>query len=969
MKKDICFILLFLFVTASSAFAQLIGFESSEVPEAFKTSGKGEAKISSLFYKEGKSSLEWDFQSGSTLNVQIPPLSLKGKTERQYGITLWIYNEKPQQDSIRFEFLNKAGEVSYWFAYHLQAAGWRACWISFEYMQGDKKDKDIVAYRLVAPQRKGRIFLDRLIFPEKKMNLRTTPDQQLPTNNGLANRDLWHWCLVWKWEQLSYDTPLASKLTARQAKDLKTIEQRLTDFLEVKKAPKKQVDAAYETFKRADIRPSAAGTGFTGTPIVAPDEQNKKIGEMSWNDIETMLSGFAYDVYCNRNETSKKNYFTVFDYAIDQGFAFGSGMGTNHHYGYQIRKIYTTAWLMRDEIYKHPHRDAYLSTLRFWSALQETRQPCPLERDEMLDTWHTLLMARFISAMMFTDAREQAQALEGLSRWVSSSLHYSPGTIGGIKIDGTTFHHGGFYPAYTTGVLAVIGQFIAFTNNTDFELTEEARQHIKSAFIAMRNYCNLYEWGIGISGRHPFGGSMKADDVAAFAYLALSGDLSGEGNTFDHHLAADYLRLCEKDTPEARYFKTQGITPASAPQGFFVYNYGAAGIFRRSDWMVTLKGYTTDVWGSEIYRKDNRYGRYQSYGSVQIMGYPSRLASGYDENGWDWNRLPGTTTIHLPFELLDSPLPGTTMAHSKENFSGSSSLEGKNGMFVTKLMERELKNFTPDFVARKSVFCFENRMICLGTGIHNSNNEYPTETTLFQSTFQKGKSTILINGEEEKEIGFKKKLSGTTEKLLSIRDGYNNHYFVKDGNVQIQIKEQESRHEKTRAVTQGTFASAWIEHGKAPKNGTYEYLVWIQPTDLELKEHEALQTYEVLQRNDSAHIVHDRLTNITAYAVFETYRSQRDSLLSLIPAETMVMYRRDKANIIMSVCDPNLNIEEKAYTTKNPSRVLKKRLELKGKWKISIPNEKVILTADGENTILTVHCQHGQPVEFSLQQN
>ena len=30
MKKDICFILLFLFVTASSAFAQLIGFESSE---------------------------------------------------------------------------------------------------------------------------------------------------------------------------------------------------------------------------------------------------------------------------------------------------------------------------------------------------------------------------------------------------------------------------------------------------------------------------------------------------------------------------------------------------------------------------------------------------------------------------------------------------------------------------------------------------------------------------------------------------------------------------------------------------------------------------------------------------------------------------------------------------------------------------------------------------------------------------
>ncbi|EJW89525.1 chondroitinase, partial [gut metagenome] len=85
---------------------------------------------------------------------------------------------------------------------------------------------------------------------------------------------------------------------------------------------------------------------------------------------------------------------------------------------------------------------------------------------------------------------------------------------------------------------------------------------------------------------------------------------------------------CKEDTPEAHYFREQGIQPAPAPEGFFVYNYGSTGIFRRKNWMVTLKGYTTDVWGSEIYVKDNRYGRYQSYGSVQIMGQPSRKASG-----------------------------------------------------------------------------------------------------------------------------------------------------------------------------------------------------------------------------------------------------------------------------------------------------------------------------------------------------
>lgn len=950
--KNSCFIVLFLLGIIPSAFAQLIGFEE-EVPEAFTVSGKGEVKISSLFYKEGESSLEWDFQPGSTLDVQIAPLSLNTRNEKQFGITLWIYNEKPQQDSIRFEFLNKEGEVSYWFSYRLQAAGWRACWISFEYMQGDKKDKKIVAYRLVAPQRKGRIFLDRLIFPEKKMNLRTTPDQQLPTNNGLSNRDLWHWCLVWKWEQQSYDIPLPSKLTSEQKKELKTIEQRLTDFLEVKKAPQGPINAAYKTFEKAAISPSIAGTGFIGTPIVAPDEQDKKKGEMSWNDIETMLSGFAYDAYYNQNETSKKNYFTVFDYAIDQGFAYGSGMGTNHHYGYQVRKIYTTAWLMRDAIYKHPHRDAYLSTLRFWAALQETRQPCSPTRDELLDSWHTLLMAKFISAMMFPDAREQAQALSGLSRWLSSSLRYTPGTIGGIKVDGTTFHHGGFYPGYTTGVLATVGEYIAFTNGTSFELTEDARKHMKSAFIAMRNYCNFYEWGIGISGRHPFGGKMGSDDIEAFANIALSGDLSGQGNTFDRGLAADYLRLIRNsDTPNARFFKKEGIQPAQAPQGFFVYNYGSAGIFRRADWMVTLKGYTTDVWGSEIYTKDNRYGRYQSYGSVQIMGKGnpvSRAGSGFVQEGWDWNRLPGTTTIHLPFNLLDSPLKGTTMARSKENFSGSSSLDGKNGMFAMKLAERDYENFTPDFVARKSVFCFDNRMVCLGTGIANSNADYPTETTLFQTKY---------NGKGPK-VG---------EDNYWLHDGYDNYYHVVDGTVRAQVAEQESRHEKTREITKGKFSSAWIEHGKAPKEGTYEYMVLIQPSASDLDELRKTPAYEVLQRDQTAHVVYDKKTGITAYAAFEAYQPAADKVVVAIPAETMVMYAKESdKGIRLSVCDPNLNIEEKTYTTKEPSRPITKEIRLKGHWRLTSPMENVRLEQQGDQTVLTVTCQHGQPVEMLME--
>ena len=951
---QLLFILTYL---SSSAFAQFVSFEE-EIPCNFKSSDKQELALSSSYYKEGSKSLEWKFSPNSILDI---PSESVFTLEGDNGITLWIYNEKPQQDSLRFEFYSPNGHVSHHFGFRLYAAGWRACWISFKHMQGDKQDKKIAGYRIIAPNRTGRVFIDRLTFPVKKINDRTTPDLQMPTNNSLTYRDLWHWCRVWQWEQYQYDLPLSESLTTDEKQELATVEARLTAILDTPKAPKKGISKAYSTFKAANIRPSS--NGFTGAPVVAPDELNRRKGELSWNDLEDMLSVFAYDAYYNHSAQSAKNYFLVWDYAINQGFAFGSGMGTNHHYGYQVRKIYTTAWLMRDAIWKAPNRDNILSALIFWSALQETRIPFQYGRDELLDSWHTLLMAKTVSALLFVDERERARALAGLSRWLSGSLQYSPGTIGGIKVDGTTFHHGGFYPAYTTGVLAMVGQFIALTSHTRYVPTMEARQVLKSAFISLRNYCNIYEWGIGISGRHPFGGSMKENDVAAFAYLALAGDLSGESNTFDHHLAADYMRLCNNDTPEAIYFRKEGITPAKAPQGFFVYNYGSAGIFRRNDWMVTLKGYTTDVWGSEIYRKDNRYGRYQSYGSVQIMGYPSRKASGFDENGWDWNRLPGTTTIHLPFDLLDSPLPGTTMAHSKENFSGSSSLEGKNGMFAMKLMERNLKNFTPDFVARKSVFCFNNRMICLGTGISNSNASFPTETTLFQSTFQKGKSDIYVDG-KLKNVPFHQELNDG--KRHCIQDGYNNYYLVNGDNVQIQIARQDSHHEKTRAKTQGTFASAYINHGAAPQNAGYEYMVLIQPSPKELDAARRKAPYQILHKDSIAHVVIDKQTGITAYAAFETYLPQKDELFLSIPAETMVMQKQSGSNLLLSVCDPNLNISEKAFTTKEPSRPIEKKLILKGQWKCKTLQEDVTVEVGQTETVLTVTCRHGQPIEFIL---
>lgn len=74
--------------------------------------------------------------------------------ELLYGFTM----KSLSKNTLRFEFYSPTGHVSYHFGFRLYSAGWRACWISFKYMQGDKKEKEIAGYRIVAPNRTGRIF-------------------------------------------------------------------------------------------------------------------------------------------------------------------------------------------------------------------------------------------------------------------------------------------------------------------------------------------------------------------------------------------------------------------------------------------------------------------------------------------------------------------------------------------------------------------------------------------------------------------------------------------------------------------------------------------------------------------------------------------------------------------------------------------------------------------------------------------
>ena len=84
---------------------------------------------------------------------------------------------------------------------------------------------------------------------------------------------------------------------------------------------------------------------------------------------------------------------------------------------------------------------------------------------------------------------------------------------------------------------------------------------------------------------------------------------------------------------------------------------------------------------------------------------------------------------------------------------------------------------------------------------------------------------------------------------LALSDTKGNFYVVKNAAaVNITKKEQTSPNDKTRAPQTGNFATAWIDHGRAPKQAAYEYAVYIQPTNKEITRLIKKDGYEVLRR-------------------------------------------------------------------------------------------------------------------------
>jgi chondroitin-sulfate-ABC endolyase/exolyase len=680
----------------------------------------------------------------------------------------------------------------------------------------------------------------------------------------------------------------------------------------------------------------------------------------------------------------KAMFMQLYLHAEEQGIAAGSGLGTIHHSGYSFRNYYPALYLMKEVLTENGKLKDAMQSMQWYAATGEV-----LLKPEMpgmdMDAFNTTALGRLASILMMNDSPEKMVYLHSFVRWLDNGLLPSPGLMGAFKIDGAVMHHCNNYPAYGIGGIGGASLLTWLFSGTDFHVSENGHANLKKAMQTMRFYCNTEEWAVSISGRHPKGTEKLIP--LYYAYMALSGTPDGQ-QRIDEEMARTYLRLTDYDDQPSKYRKyllEEGFTPEVTPQGNLTVNYGCLTVHRRAQWMATAHGFSRYLWAAEHYIGANYYGRYLSHGSLFIQtGSPESLITnatgGYQQQGWDWNSIPGTTATHLPLDLLKANILNVDtcsgyeeMLHSDEAFAGGISQEQKNGVFAMKLHEHD--KYNGSLRAKKSIFFFDDKIVCLGSDIENKSAEYPTRTTLYQNVLNNLTDSLI-----------------STEDFLmdNVHTGY---YIPKGQSIRLSKKRQHSRDQALDTPTEGLFATAWIEHGNAPSGAGYEYAVFPETTPEKMQSvvrqmsNKETALYEVIRKDEGAHIVKDKATRTMAYVLFEPNQWIEEGIVEKVDTACLVMLKATPSGYLLTVADPDLRLYEGASddvydeTGKRIERSIYSRswitnestpsviqITLRGKWNIRETAYCHIVQSDNKQTILSFNCQDGLSREIMLLQ-
>jgi chondroitin-sulfate-ABC endolyase/exolyase len=927
--------------------------------EGWRADG-GKISVSATHWKLGKRSLRWDFTPGGTLRRPTDKALTDALAARAGGVKIWLYCEKPVPGQLRIR-------VGAWsFPVNLGFTGWRTAWVQF--VEDAKPAPAVDGMLLEAPAGAGTIFIDA--FELGSVPWMRQGDAQTPyTNPKRANGK--YWTTIHEQSAIVPPAP-ARAVTSADAAAFRAIEGRYEKWMfDRMDDPRKPVQARRASIDSYIARGHAAfeklglvrqGAVVTGQGLFCASDTHRP--QLASEVLQYVAMPLAYDARLNDSEKARRRFLDLTDYVHDQGWAAGSLMGSSYGDTLRISGYVHAVYILRDYLKAQGRLERELATLHYQISMAAT-YPVPERPGANADELRTVLLYRLLYILMLEDSPGKLRDMECLVRWANAALSVAHGYGDTIKPDGTVFHHATAYAnAYGNNAMLMSSLTYWLLDDTRFALSAEAGANLKRALLNLRFMAGKYHVPMGVSGRWPFSAAAMVPTSPALAYLADALD--------DEDLGRAFVRLWNPSLPEyQRAFQgcaprifwdnspgalpwlldaAQRYEPEPEPQGHRAYPYAAMSFHRRRGWVASVRGWSQYVWNYEGNATQNRYGRYSSYGMVQIFarGEPVHPAhSGYRENGWDWLRPPGATVVRVPLtDLATSTVKARQ--YTRDPFVGGVALGQRHGVWAMRFAD---PHYETSFRFRKSVFFVDETLVCLGSGISNDDRAHASETILYQTALPTESEPL-----PRQQTPRKKWL------MDPVSNGY---YFPEKQAVKVVAATQESMHNSGRKKTKGDFETAWIDHGAAPRQAGYAYAIRPDTTTAAMAAYAAAPDFEILRRDDSAHIVRFPESQVTGYVLFDKTNALSGQALRGADTPCIVMTRLDGDRLHLAVSDPDLRLAPKLtpQSRHQPGRAARLRLYLNGSWQVLFapPGTRAV---DARTLELT--CRDGATYEVAL---
>lgn len=933
------------------------------------TANNGGLSISGNHYKMGSQSLRWEWNAGDVITIDSPGINAADVTNfYKHTCDFWVWNGAAQPGSkLRVEFMN-GSTAQYWFDFYLDYTGWRQAVRSYLYDMGKKTSPSstFTSVRIIAPATgSGSFHLDAIRWVGDRFT--RNRDAQNPDIAGYYSSTGYSDFFA-AIPDLPADPPTAAELT-----ELATARSRWLTAI------KGGVPSASSV--------TSAGNSFAAMNIV--DDATNGIRGQVVGESPTSIDGWVLTLardYAHGTATataSRDKMLLLARHLLDQGHATNSNSVPGAWYdNMNLSNALALMGPAYDPATKAKMWDFFRWNYRlgrYWSTDWERNTD-----DIYCGITQTLGAILFLTP----DDTEAVRQLKGLKRHLERFVVPSEGSEDGVKPDGLSFHHRSHYNGYMYAWNPLVDS-LYYLRGTGYQVNLATYQSLRTAMLTMMRMSadgtstgtDVGYYGHSLVGRNAFAMNLNMNRDT----LRRLGEWGGmiEGQSADVMVARAYNRRFGL-TGSNSYSLFTPYGSEDPPDGFLQFNYSPLGVYRRANWVASIRAPQRYFWSSEIFETTNRYGRYQSYGALEILYHGGKEMCGEQLAGWDWNHMPGTTTIALPDSKLVA-INDREDVRSQINFSGALAFhDGQSGLYAGNFQEKAADtNHNPSFVWRKSWFAFGNEIVCLGSDIANNDAANPTATTLFQGKLATQSTAITLDGNAITGFPHASTTSGSSAHWLL--DAYGTGYLVQPGaNVKITRSTQSSANQSgSGAPTTADFAKAWLDHGTAPNGAAYEYAV-LPGTDATAmataaSQHASASTkpYEVLQRDSGAHVVKWKADGKIGYSVFNAgalpAATANAGLLTAVERPCLVMTQygsNDDARL--SVVDPDLNFSNPQASYGLPDASVARTLDLtvNGSWSLDAPAPGTsIVSVTTTNTVIRVTTQHGFAIHLHLLHN